>query len=65
MSRSVAGNTGALMAMSMFQLGTIEGISRPAIAAFWPTQAGQSVVLDVGANVCATRGATRRFRGHG
>ena len=28
-----AGNTGALMAMSMFQLGVIEGISRPAIAA--------------------------------
>jgi glycerol-3-phosphate acyltransferase PlsX len=46
-----AGNTGALMAMSMFQLGTIEGISRPAIAALWPTKRGQSVVLDCGANV--------------
>ncbi len=46
-----AGNTGALMAMSMFQLGTIEGISRPAIAALWPTKRGQSVVLDVGANI--------------
>ncbi len=46
-----AGNTGALMAMSMFQLGTLEGISRPAIAALWPTKRGQSVVLDVGANV--------------
>ncbi len=32
-----AGNTGALMAMSMFQLGVIDGISRPAIAALWPT----------------------------
>ena len=39
------------MAMSMFQLGTLEGISRPAIAAFWPTLRGQSVVLDLGANV--------------
>ncbi|HEX3809909.1 MAG TPA: phosphate acyltransferase PlsX [Rhizomicrobium sp.] len=46
-----AGNTGALMAMSMFQLGLIEGISRPAIAAIWPTKIGQTIVLDVGANV--------------
>ncbi|MBV9992249.1 MAG: phosphate acyltransferase PlsX [Alphaproteobacteria bacterium] len=46
-----AGNTGALMAMSMFQLGVLEGLSRPAIAALWPTKRGQSVVLDVGANV--------------
>jgi glycerol-3-phosphate acyltransferase PlsX len=46
-----AGNTGALMAMSMFQLGVLEGISRPAIAAIWPTKRGQSIVLDVGANV--------------
>ncbi|HEY0104515.1 MAG TPA: phosphate acyltransferase PlsX [Rhizomicrobium sp.] len=49
-----AGNTGALMAMAMFQLGTLEGISRPAIAALWPTKRGQSVVLDVGANVTAS-----------
>ena len=49
-----AGNTGALMAMAMFQLGIIEGISRPAIATIWPTMRGQSVVLDVGANVTAT-----------
>lgn len=46
-----AGNTGALMAMSMFQLGVIDGISRPAIASIWPTKRGQCVVLDVGANV--------------
>jgi glycerol-3-phosphate acyltransferase PlsX len=49
-----AGNTGALMAMSMYQLGVIEGISRPAIASIWPTLRGQSVVLDCGANVAAT-----------
>jgi glycerol-3-phosphate acyltransferase PlsX len=49
-----AGNTGALMAVSMFRLGIIEGISRPAIAVIWPTLKGQSVVLDVGANVGAT-----------
>jgi glycerol-3-phosphate acyltransferase PlsX len=46
-----AGNTGALMAMSMFQLGVLEGIDRPAIAALWPTKRGHTVVLDVGANV--------------
>ena len=49
-----AGNTGALMAVSMFRLGIIEGISRPAIATIWPTLRGQTVVLDVGANVSAS-----------
>jgi glycerol-3-phosphate acyltransferase PlsX len=46
-----AGNTGALMAMAKVQLRTVPGLSRPAIAALWPTIRGQSVVLDVGANV--------------
>jgi glycerol-3-phosphate acyltransferase PlsX len=46
-----AGNTGALMAMSMYQLGVLEGMDRPAMAALWPTKRGQSVVLDVGANI--------------
>ena len=45
-----AGNTGALMAMSLFVLKRIEGIMRPAIAVLWPTMRGQTVVLDVGAN---------------
>ena len=45
-----AGNTGALMAISMFRVGLIEGISRPAIAVLWPSRVGHSVVLDVGAN---------------
>jgi glycerol-3-phosphate acyltransferase PlsX len=45
-----AGNTGALMAISMFRMGLIEGVSRPAIAVLWPSMRGQSVVLDVGAN---------------
>ena len=49
-----AGNTGALMALSMFQLGIIDGISRPAIASIWPTLRGQTIVLDCGANVSAT-----------
>jgi phosphate acyltransferase len=46
-----AGNTGALMAMGMFHLGVLDGISRPAIAVVLPTQRGEVVVLDVGANV--------------
>jgi len=48
-----AGNTGALMAMSNFVLDTIPGISRPAIAAIWPTLRSESIVLDVGATIGA------------
>ncbi len=48
-----AGNTGALMAMAKFCLRTQPGITRPAMAAIWPTLVGESVVLDVGANVGA------------
>jgi phosphate acyltransferase len=48
-----AGNTGALMAMSKFNLKTLPGIDRPAIAALWPTLRGESVVLDVGASIGA------------
>jgi len=46
-----AGNTGALMAMSMYQLGLIDGITRPAIASVWPNRRAQTVVLDCGANI--------------
>ncbi len=49
-----AGNTGALMAMSKIILRTLPGIERPAIAAIWPTVRGESVVLDVGANIGGT-----------
>ena len=48
-----AGNTGALMAMSRFNLKMLPGIDRPAIAAIWPTLKGESVVLDVGASIGA------------
>jgi glycerol-3-phosphate acyltransferase PlsX len=47
------GNTGALMAMSKFNLKTLPGIDRPAIAALWPTLRGESIVLDVGASIGA------------
>ena len=48
-----AGNTGALMAMAKIHLRTMAGIERPAIAAIWPTLRGESVVLDLGANIGA------------
>ena len=46
-----AGNTGALLVISRLLLNTIEGISKPALAALWPNQKNMNVVLDLGANV--------------
>jgi glycerol-3-phosphate acyltransferase PlsX len=46
-----AGNTGALMAMAKMVLKTLAGIDRPAIASIVPTKRGESVMLDLGANI--------------
>ena len=46
-----AGNTGALMAVSKFVLRMLPGIDRPAIAGMFPTERGETVMLDLGANV--------------
>ena len=46
-----AGNTGALLAMAKFVLKTLPGVDRPAIAGFFPTLRGESLMLDLGANV--------------
>jgi glycerol-3-phosphate acyltransferase PlsX len=46
-----AGNTGALLAISMFAMRMIEGAHRPALASFLPTSRGEVVMLDLGANV--------------
>ena len=46
-----AGNTGALMAMSKISLKMLPGIDRPAIAGYFPTEIGESVMLDLGANI--------------
>jgi glycerol-3-phosphate acyltransferase PlsX len=46
-----AGNTGALMAMAKFVLKTLPGIDRPAIASYFPTLRGETVMLDLGANL--------------
>jgi glycerol-3-phosphate acyltransferase PlsX len=45
------GNTGAVMAASLFTLGRIKNVFRPAIAITFPTISGQEIILDVGANV--------------
>jgi glycerol-3-phosphate acyltransferase PlsX len=45
-----AGNTGAVVASSLFLLGRLKGVRRPAIATFVPTDAGGAIILDVGAN---------------
>ena len=46
-----AGNTGALMALAKFMLRTMPGIDRPALISPMPTIRGESVMLDLGANV--------------
>ena len=47
-----AGNTGAVMAVARFLLGTLPSVDRAALAAPFPTmRGGASVLLDVGANV--------------
>ncbi len=46
-----AGNTGAVMAFSIFTIGRISNVKRPAIGALFPTLEGNNLVLDVGANV--------------
>lgn len=48
-----SGNTGALIAASIFTLKRIPGVSRPALAPVIPTAKGPAILLDSGANaVC-------------
>lgn len=46
-----AGNTGALLAASMFILGKLEGVLRPTIASHYPTLKGFRLLVDAGANL--------------
>lgn len=46
-----AGNTGAVMSASTLILGRIEGVSRPTIGAFLPSEQGVCLLVDAGANV--------------
>ena len=45
-----AGHTGAIMASSLLTLGRIEGLKRPAAAAYIPTPKGGKILCDVGVN---------------
>lgn len=46
-----AGHSGASMSLATLRIGRIKGVSRPAIATLMPTVEGNTLVLDVGANV--------------
>jgi glycerol-3-phosphate acyltransferase PlsX len=46
-----AGNTGALMATAKMVLKCLPGINRPAIASVMPTRSGDTIMLDLGANI--------------
>ena len=46
-----AGHSGASMSLATLRIGRIKGVSRPAIATLMPTTDGNTLVLDVGANV--------------
>ena len=56
-----AGSTGAAMASSLFGLGRIPGIDRPAIAATLPTMKKPVVVIDAGANSNCTPQMLKQF----
>jgi glycerol-3-phosphate acyltransferase PlsX len=45
-----AGNSGAMMAASLFTLKRIEGVDRPALGGIFPSTDGVSLVIDIGAN---------------
>jgi glycerol-3-phosphate acyltransferase PlsX len=56
-----AGHTGAAMTSAYKVLGTIEGVSRPALAAVLPNAKNYTVLLDVGANIDAKPAYLREF----
>jgi len=45
-----AGNSGAMMAASLFALKRIQGVERPALGGLLPTRDGACIVIDMGAN---------------
>jgi phosphate acyltransferase len=56
-----AGHTGAAMTSAYKVIGTIDGVSRPALAAVLPNANGHTVLLDVGANVDSKVESLREF----
>jgi len=56
-----AGNTGAVVASTLFGLGMLPGVRRPAIASLFPTVQEPALVLDVGASVDCRPGDLLEF----
>ncbi|KJV65436.1 MULTISPECIES: phosphate acyltransferase PlsX [Ehrlichia] len=57
-----SGNTGALMAISRFLLGTLPNIDRPAICTALPSKGGEEFVfLDLGANIDCSSSSLFQF----
>ena len=56
-----AGSTGAAMASSLFGLGRIQGVDRPAIAVTLPTMKKPIVIIDGGANSNCTPQMLKQF----
>lgn len=56
-----AGNTGAAMIAAKTVIGAIPGVDRPALVAVFPGPEGNTVILDVGANVSAKPSHLRQF----
>lgn len=57
-----AGNTGAVMTISRFLLGTLPSVDRPALAAPFPTAKDTvTVIIDVGANVDSKPAQIKQF----
>lgn len=56
-----AGHTGAAVAASLFTLGRVRGMTRPALAVVVPALSGPGVLLDVGAGTTATPDLLAQF----
>ncbi|MBI2864689.1 MAG: phosphate acyltransferase PlsX [Chloroflexi bacterium] len=56
-----AGNSGAVMASSLFVLGRLGGAERPALGTVFPTASGKAFILDVGANADCRPGHLLQF----
>ena len=56
-----AGNTGAMMAASLFLLGTLPGVARPTVTTMLPTATGPILLTDAGANVDCKPQHLRQF----
>ena len=56
-----AGNSGAMMAASLFTLKRVPGVERPALGGIFPTKDGVCLVIDMGANTDCKPEYLRQF----